>query len=111
MTGSIRARCRRGGGATRRLSLQLLVLLALMALGWTFNSASASEPDTANEGNDAEAEVRAWRHVTRVIDGDTIVLDGGERVRLIGVDTPETVHPQKPVEYFGKEASTFGRST
>ncbi len=47
---------------------------------------------------------------TRVIDGDTIVVDINgkqERVRLIGVDTPETVHPEKPVEYFGKEASEF----
>jgi len=47
---------------------------------------------------------------TRVIDGDTIIveIDGKqERVRLIGVDTPETVHPSKPVEYFGKEASEF----
>lgn len=44
---------------------------------------------------------------TRVVDGDTIVLDGKEKVRLIGVDTPETVHPSKPVEYFGKEASAF----
>ena len=41
------------------------------------------------------------------MDGDTLVLDGGERVRLIGVDTPETVHPNKPVERFGKEASAF----
>ncbi len=48
-----------------------------------------------------------WRTVTRVIDGDTIIVDGGERVRLIGVDTPETVHPQKPVERFGREASDF----
>ena len=40
---------------------------------------------------------------TRVVDGDTIVLNNGERVRLIGVDTPETKHPRKPVEYFGKE--------
>lgn len=48
----------------------------------------------------------------RVIDGDTIVvqLNGQEeKVRLIGVDTPETVHPSKPVEYFGKEASRFTR--
>jgi len=45
--------------------------------------------------------------VERVIDGDTIKLSNGERVRLIGVDTPETVHPRKPVEYFGKEASAF----
>jgi len=53
-------------------------------------------------------------YVERVVDGDTLVIrgdyDGGsikERVRLIGVDTPETVHPNKPVEYFGKEASAF----
>ena len=44
---------------------------------------------------------------TKVIDGDTIVLSNGEKVRLIGVDTPETKHPQKPVEYFGKEATAF----
>ena len=30
-----------------------------------------------------------------------------ESVRLIGVDTPETVHPNKPVEFFGKEVSAF----
>jgi len=45
--------------------------------------------------------------VKRVIDGDTILLTNGERVRLIGVDTPETKHPQKPVERFGKEAYLF----
>jgi len=45
--------------------------------------------------------------VKRVIDGDTIQLSNGERVRLIGVETPETKHPKKPVEYFGKEASAF----
>ena len=48
-----------------------------------------------------------WRVVERVIDGDTLVLDGGERVRLIGVDTPELHHPQKPVEYFAREAAAF----
>jgi micrococcal nuclease len=42
-----------------------------------------------------------------VIDGDTIVVSGIGKVRLIGVDTPETVHPSKPVEHFGKEASAF----
>jgi len=45
--------------------------------------------------------------VDRVIDGDTFVLANGEKVRLIGVDTPETVHPSKPVQYYGKEASNF----
>jgi micrococcal nuclease len=32
-------------------------------------------------------------------------LDTGEKLRYIGIDTPETKHPRKPVEYFGKEAS------
>jgi micrococcal nuclease len=50
------------------------------------------------------------RHVERVIDGDTILVDGNVRVRLIGVDTPETKHPRKPVEPLGPEASEFTRS-
>lgn len=48
--------------------------------------------------------------VTRVIDGDTLEvrLDGRqETVRLIGVDTPETVHPRIGVELWGPEASAF----
>src|SRR3989338_7085144 len=60
-------------------------------------------------GEAAEPEGAAWRTVVRVVDGDTIVLDGDEKVRLIGVDTPETVDPRKPVQYFGKEASEFTR--
>ncbi len=46
--------------------------------------------------------------VVRVVDGDTIDvnIDGKvERLRLIGMDTPETVDPRKPVQCFGKEAS------
>lgn len=48
--------------------------------------------------------------VERVIDGDTIVVSGGQKVRLILVDTPETKHPTKGVEYFGKEASAYTTS-
>lgn len=43
--------------------------------------------------------------VTRVIDGDTVEIEGGEKVRYIGIDTPETVDPRKPVQCYGKEAS------
>lgn len=43
--------------------------------------------------------------VVKVIDGDTIELLGGLRVRYIGVDTPETKDPRRPVECFGKEAA------
>ena len=51
--------------------------------------------------------------VERVIDGDTIqVRVEGKRytVRLIGVDTPETKHPTKAVQYFGREASAFTKA-
>jgi endonuclease YncB( thermonuclease family) len=50
-----------------------------------------------------------FRTVTRVIDGDTLVLDKGEKIRLIGIDTPETKDPRKPVQYFGQEATNFTR--
>lgn len=43
--------------------------------------------------------------IKRVIDGDTIELENGERVRYIGMDTPETADPRKPVQCFGREAS------
>lgn len=51
--------------------------------------------------------------VTKIIDGDTINIQcpGAmpDRIRLIGIDTPETVHPNKPVEPGGPEASNFLR--
>jgi len=48
--------------------------------------------------------------VLKVIDGDTVDIDikgNTERVRLIGVNTPETKHPTKPIECFGPEASAY----
>jgi micrococcal nuclease len=60
-------------------------------------------------------EAFVYKHV----DGDTLYiqienppgfLNETEKVRMIGIDTPETVHPQKPVEFFGKEASEYTKS-
>jgi len=42
--------------------------------------------------------------VTKVIDGDTIVLENGQKVRYIGIDTPELHHPKKEVECFSRQA-------
>jgi micrococcal nuclease len=50
----------------------------------------------------------AAAQVVRVIDGDTIVVSIGglnQTARYIGVDTPETVHPTRPVKCYGPEAS------
>jgi micrococcal nuclease len=59
---------------------------------------------SAGGGRDASGEAR----VVRVVDGDTILVarDGGtDRVRYIGIDTPETVKPGTPVQCFGHRAS------
>src|SRR6185503_12195360 len=77
-------------------SLFSLAFVALLAA--FFNPA-----DTALTSPDIE-------YVQRVVDGDTLLFGTGERVRLIGVDTPETTHPNKPVEQFGKAATAFTRT-
>lgn len=51
--------------------------------------------------------------VERVVDGDTValIIDGrAEKVRLLNINTPETVDPRRPVEEYGREASAFLKS-
>lgn len=62
--------------------------------------------------NHADQQINLASHklvkVIQVVDGDTIKVSADglvETVRIIGIDTPETVHPNKPVECFGLEAS------
>jgi micrococcal nuclease len=86
---------------SRKILSALVVTLALGAAAYLKRQASLPER--------SPQPVSQQRLCVRVIDGDTIELDGGERVRLIGVDTPETVDPRRPVQYFGKEASAFTR--
>ena len=80
----------------------LKVLVIVLALGTIYFAAEA-EDHTPNIQP-------GYYEVVSVSDGDTIVVDmSGEeqRVRLIGVDTPETHHPEKPVQCFGEAASIF----
>ncbi len=55
----------------------------------------------------AEVDQRVFEEavVAKAVDGDTIELTTGERVRYIGIDTPETKHPKKGVQCFGREAA------
>jgi micrococcal nuclease len=52
-----------------------------------------------------------WYEIKKFVDGDTFYVDDGSKkgvkIRLIGVDTPETKHPKKGVEYYGIEASAY----
>src|SRR6266481_3564162 len=48
--------------------------------------------------------------VRRVIDGDTIELVNGDRLRYIGIDTPEEVDPRKPVQCFAREAAARNKN-
>ncbi len=80
-----------------RFSYYIIILFLVLSPLSTFAKESTSE--TAS--------------ITRVIDGDTIVVKIDkyyEKVRLIGIDTPETKDPRKTVQCFGKEASLYTTS-
>ncbi len=79
-----------------RPALATLLVIAVSACG---SAASHGDPSDAVEANAT---------VVRVVDGDTLVVDVDgvdERVRLIGINTPESVDRNRPVMCFGKEAS------
>ena len=74
-------------------------IVFVLLLAWRAYSASGpSIPEQLEEG---------VHEVRRAVDGDTILLASGARVRLQGVNTPETVKPNWPVEPWGPEASQF----
>jgi micrococcal nuclease len=86
----------------RRDLVGSIVLLALVAL-------VTLRPWEGGDRGDAGPAAASAR-VVRAIDGDTVevALEGGhEDVRLIGVDTPETVKPGTPVQCYGERASHF----
>ncbi len=79
----------------RLIAIIIVLVIPVSYMIWTFT------------GGDAKGQ---WVLVTHVADGDTIGVGRGwryEKVRLIGVDTPETVHPERSTEFFGPEASEF----
>jgi micrococcal nuclease len=115
-----------GPGRARPLAVPLLVALALVAL--LAGCAGLVEEVGGDGGGKAPADLgtsaaerTAWpdpprdavrAKVQRVSDGDTFVdtVQGRrERVRVIGVDTPESVDPNRPDEPYGQEASDFAK--
>lgn len=98
----------------RRHRLRPLAGLALASITLAGCSDSGAPPATmdvpATQARAPQGEVLTDLVVERVVDGDTLRVDIDGRstpVRLIGLDTPETVKPDSPVECFGPEASDF----
>jgi len=85
----------------RRMSYSapaLLAVVVLAALRWLFGEPAAPPPANLPEGNYS---------VERVVDGDTLLVRDLGRVRLMGINAPESVKPDHPVEPWGREASAF----
>lgn len=79
----------------------LIALLLLFGI-------QVSTPTAPVDTTDSMVASTTHYSVLKVVDGDTIHIDMNgkkETVRLIGMNTPETVDPRRPVECFGKEAS------
>jgi micrococcal nuclease len=88
------------------LAILLLVLVAVACV-------QTDTPAPGPGGGQPPAAAQTEAQVTEVVDGDTIkVAVGGQSytLRYIGIDAPETVHPDKPVEWMGPEASEANRS-
>ncbi len=96
-------------------NLKILAVIGIFLLGFLtsaviFNkeppvSPALIEPQTSSTLIASSSPPPDQITVKRVIDGDTIELSNGEKVRYVGIDTPESVDPRKPVQCFGVEAS------
>lgn len=69
------------------------------------SSTTTSSSGPAPQSLPMDAPINGLYRVTHVSDGDTITLENGQKLRYIGINAPESVKPQSPVECFGKEAS------
>jgi micrococcal nuclease len=98
-----------------RGSLALLLIAAVVLLRPWDSGPVRRLFATDEQASVAEASQRLAGRVVRAVDGDTleVALASGatETVRLIGVDTPETVKPDTPVQCFGPRASRFEHRT
>lgn len=88
----------------------MAIILAIFGITSATSTTVAKKPRTAKSEKALSVSVDPARlyQVERVVDGDTIAVDvdGQEvTVRFIGMNTPETVDPRRPVQCFGKQAS------
>ena len=100
-----------GKKVTATMVIALFALLAIISILRSPAPQHTHAPAKKDAAEDVAAALPPRRvddetaFVTRVIDGDTIEIEGGAHVRYIGMDAPETVDPRTPVQCFGAEAS------
>lgn len=92
---------------TDRLPLVVVVVIAALAAAACGRTPAGPDHVPAPPPPAVELPVGLDTTVSRVVDGDTLVVEGGHRIRLIGIDTPEVHDPRRPVECFGREAAAF----
>ena len=87
--------------------ISTILILGILLFGCTGEVTSSPEASLSPKGSitDNNRSNLVQYEVIRVIDGDTVELKNGERLRYNDIDTPETVHPSKPIECYGPEAS------
>ena len=96
-----------GAGLMHARSLIAAVAIVVALMGGVVLAAPAQAYPAMPQG------VQGPFTVTKVVDGDTIWVDNNgkrEKIRMIGMDTPETVDPRKPVQCFGLEASAQAKT-
>ena len=88
--------------------LLLVLLIYLLQTNTSLLPPTLPTPTPKESVLPITAPPSGYYFVTKVVDGDTLTVTSGghdEKVRLIGIDTPEVVDPRKPIQCFGKEAS------
>lgn len=91
-------------------SVRKLLAVNLAVLSFVMSSCGSGQDNGSSSTNSSDAGLEGPFLVAKVTDGDTIhvIKDGVDvKIRIIGIDTPETVSTSQPVECYGPEASNY----
>lgn len=97
----------------KKLLVKIIALSLLLASSWFWEVITPKEKEEERILKEEKKLNFEEAKVIRIVDGDTIeilVNDKREKIRVIGVDSPETVDPRKEVECFGQKAAEFSKN-
>lgn len=99
--------------STKKMIILVVSMIVLGVLAFQFINETGPFQNNASKSEAGPKETEQV-HIERVVDGDTLVAKDKNnkklKVRLIGIDTPETVKPDTPVQPYGKEASDYSKA-